>query len=201
MSTQVLVALISAGGAAVVALIGVSIKFRGHRARVNAAIDKRYDGLITALSKRLRAVELSHEKCEEQLAAMKQELRLLGGKTGLRQLTAMIVASSAGIIEDCNAPCTRLFQRRRDQLIGERIDALVPPGLLERHRRGFAAFSSRGSFSSQFRRLSTRALRSDGAEIPVEIDLSDSYQEPGGEWVLVAELRSLRESFHDDVSS
>src|SRR4029079_7468779 len=52
------------------------------------------------------------------------------------------------------------------------VDLIIPPSLREQHRRGMASYLATGDGPVLGRRLELHALRSDGAEFPVELAVS-----------------------------
>lgn len=86
---------------------------------------------------------------------------------------AMIMTNSKGIIEMVNAQATRVFGYEEFELIGERVEMLVP----ERLRRGHPEKRNSFTFSAPQQRpmgagRDLFARRKDGSEIPVEIGLN-----------------------------
>ena len=92
---------------------------------------------------------------------------------------AMLMVSTAGLIEMVNAEAVRLFGYEREEMVGQPIEILVP----ERFRKNHPGL--RGSFFADPKSRSMGvgrdlyALRKDGSEFPVEIGLNPI--EAGGE--------------------
>lgn len=85
---------------------------------------------------------------------------------------AIIIVDSDGRIAIANNEATVMFGYDRDQLIGQRIEMLLPAPLRDRHvnhRRGYLANPRLRPMGSG---LNLQARRADGSEIPVEISLS-----------------------------
>src|SRR5688500_8641756 len=85
---------------------------------------------------------------------------------------AIVIADRAGTIVMVNAQTESMFGYTREQLIGQRLDLLVPDQARvahETHRRMFAE-APRIRTMGQRRDLAGR--RKDGCEFPVEISLS-----------------------------
>src|SRR5688572_408938 len=92
---------------------------------------------------------------------------------------AIVIANRAGTIVMVNAQTESLFGYTREELIGQRLDILVPDharGAHEAHRRTYAE-SPRIRSMGQGRDLSGR--RKDGSEFPVEISLSFTETDQG----------------------
>jgi PAS domain S-box-containing protein len=85
---------------------------------------------------------------------------------------AMVIADGQGRIVLVNAETERLFGYRREELIGKRVDILVPErfrGEHPQHREGYTAHP-RNRLMGEGRDL--WGLRKDNTEFPVEISLS-----------------------------
>jgi len=99
--------------------------------------------------------------------------------------SGMIMTDAAGTIVLVNAEAERLFGYRRDELIGQSIDMLVPAAMRGSHA------AHRGGFveQPQTRRMGIGrdlyGIRKDGTQIPVEIGLSP-IRTPEGLLVLSA---------------
>jgi PAS domain S-box-containing protein len=85
--------------------------------------------------------------------------------------SAMIMTDQARKMVMVNTEAERLFGYRRDELLGQPIDMLVPSALRERHAQHCSNFA----LHPQARRIGTgrdlSGTRKDGSEIPVEIGL------------------------------
>src|SRR5688572_20410272 len=92
---------------------------------------------------------------------------------------AIVIANRAGTIVMVNAQTESLFGYTREELIGQRLDILVPDharGAHEAHRRTYAQ-APRIRPMGQGRDLAGR--RKDGSEFPVEISLSFTETDRG----------------------
>jgi PAS domain S-box-containing protein len=86
---------------------------------------------------------------------------------------AILGVDASGSIEMVNAQCQRLFGYRRDELIGQPVEILIPRGL-----RPVDA----GQIAAGFE---VAALHKDGGEIPVEVSLS-ALETDGGRLTMAA---------------
>src|SRR5688500_18465449 len=96
---------------------------------------------------------------------------------------AIVIADRDGTIVMVNAQTESLFGYARDELIGRRLDVLVPErarGSHEAHRRTYAE-SPRIRPMGQGRDLAGR--RKDGSEFPVEISLSFTETDRGAVYI------------------
>lgn len=92
---------------------------------------------------------------------------------------AMVMIDGGGTIVLLNRECERLFGHRREDLLGQPVEILVPPRFRAQHpaqRRGFFADPSARRMGAG-RELF--GLRADGSEFPVEIGLNPIGTEDG----------------------
>lgn len=85
---------------------------------------------------------------------------------------AMVIADAQGLIVLVNAQTERLFGYRRDELVGQPVEILVPErfrGSHPQHRQGYTAHPRTRSMGEG---LELHGLRKDATEFPVEISLS-----------------------------
>jgi protein-histidine pros-kinase len=136
---------------------------------------------ITARMQAEEALRLSEMR---MLAVLRDVTERDKGESRFRSLLeaapdAMVIVNDAGSIVLVNAQTERLFGYRRDELIGEGVDLLVPRrfrGSHSMHRDAyFAAPSPRGMGTG----LELFGLRKDGSEFPIEISLSPIHTEEG----------------------
>lgn len=122
------------------------------------------------------------ELAERQLAAGKKRYRDLLESAP----DAMVIVDHTGTIELLNAQAERLLGYRREELVGQPIELLVPERLRGRHEQNRTGFlgprSPRGDPMSRPMGPSGGELfarRQDGSEIPVEISLSPLHTDEG----------------------
>jgi sigma-B regulation protein RsbU (phosphoserine phosphatase) len=103
---------------------------------------------------------------------------------------AVVVADTQNRIVYLNASAERLLRWPRDRLIGQPVVTIIPEHLRARHLEGFARYLATGeSTLIGARPIRVPALRADGQEVEVELDLA-AHPLPTGE-VFVASLRDL----------
>jgi PAS domain S-box-containing protein len=78
-----------------------------------------------------------------------------------------------------NAAAEALFGYRREELVGEQVEILVPERVREGHRRQRERFTAEGLTRRMGVGLELIACRKDGIEFPVEIGLSRVQADEG----------------------
>lgn len=92
---------------------------------------------------------------------------------------AIVVVDSLGRIVLVNAQTERLFGYQRDELLGQRIEVLVPDSLKGKHRGHRAGFFAHPATRSMGAGLELHGRKKDGSEFPVEISLSPLHTSEG----------------------
>ncbi len=85
---------------------------------------------------------------------------------------AIIAVNQQGIILQANSQTETMFGYTRDELIGQRIEILVPNRFREQHRHHRDSFAEQPRARRMGAGLDLRGQRRDGSEFPVEISLS-----------------------------
>jgi len=102
---------------------------------------------------------------------------------------AMLIVDRSGTIRFANQHVTELFRHPREQLLGQRIEVLVP----ERFRRSHEIYRDKYAECGRARPMGSGpalvGLRADGSEFPVEISLSHVECEP--QHLVVAAIRDM----------
>jgi PAS domain S-box-containing protein len=92
---------------------------------------------------------------------------------------AMVIVDHSGEIVLINAQTERLFGYRREELVGERVEVLVPDCYREHHRSEREGYSKAPHPRAMEAGLELFGRRKDGSEFPVEISLSPLETEGG----------------------
>ena len=101
----------------------------------------------------------------------------------------ILVVDDGSRIRLANRQAEALFQYRRDELIGEPLDRLLPARFRERHVAAVDAYEERPANRSMGSGLTIYALRRDGTEFAADIALSPVVT-PGGPFV-IASVRDI----------
>lgn len=95
----------------------------------------------------------------------------------------ILTAHEQGDIVRVNPSAERLFGYDKDELIGKRIEVLVPKRFSEKHVNHRDRFYLHPHTRSMGAGIELYGLRKDGSEFPVEISLSP-YETPEGKYVI-----------------
>ena len=114
-------------------------------------------------------IDISARKhAERELAVREQRMR----ETLEAAPAGMMVVNRQGFIELVNTQAERLFDLRRDQLIGMSVDALVPDAVRPGHAANRERYHSNPSVRAMGHGRDLWAKRGDGTVFPVEIGLN-----------------------------
>ena len=85
---------------------------------------------------------------------------------------AIIVSNQSGEIVLVNHQTERLFGYKREQLLGKKVEVLLPERSRARHVQHRSRFFERPQFRPMGKGLELYGRRKDGSEVPIEISLS-----------------------------
>ena len=92
---------------------------------------------------------------------------------------SMVIVNAAGEIVLVNAQAERMFGYARHELLGQRVEMLVPPRYRQTHVGHRAAYARAAHARPMGAGLALYGVRKDGSEFPVEISLSPLETEEG----------------------
>ncbi len=91
----------------------------------------------------------------------------------------MLIIDSEGTVEFANIQAGRLFGAPRNDLVGRSVDDLLPAQLRQVHRAHRLRYKADPKVRPMGTNLLLRAVRDDGAEVPVEVSLSPLQTDEG----------------------
>jgi PAS domain S-box-containing protein len=109
---------------------------------------------------------------------------------------AMVIVNQDGEMLLVNAQAVNLFGWCRDELLGQKVDILVPERLRRKHPKRRNAFFVRPRARPMGAGLDLFGLRKDGTEFPVEISLSPLQATEGT--LVIAAIRDITERKHGE---
>jgi len=92
---------------------------------------------------------------------------------------AIVVTDADGIIREANPRSTALFGYTHEELIGKRVDELVPERLRGRHPSHRENYNAHPRERQMGAAMDLSGLRKDGTEVPVDIMLKPLETEDG----------------------
>jgi len=92
---------------------------------------------------------------------------------------AMAVVDHHGTIAQVNAPLEKLFGYRREDLLGQPIEVLVPERARHKHRGQRADYAARPHVRPMGVGMELAAVRKDGSEFPAEVSLAPLQTDEG----------------------
>ncbi len=104
---------------------------------------------------------------------------------------AMLIADESGTISDINTAAVRMLGYKKSQIVGQKIEVLVPKHIRQKHVHHRASFFQENHSRPMGSGLELTAVARDGKEIPVEVSLSPMQTSSGRN--VVASLRDISE--------
>lgn len=92
---------------------------------------------------------------------------------------ATVIVDEAGVIRMINQQTERLFGYTKEELLGKKVELLIPGDLRERHSRHRANYSDQPRVRMMGAGIELMALKKDGGLFPVAISLSPIRTEEG----------------------
>ena len=88
-------------------------------------------------------------------------------------IDGILLMDSKGMVVDWNPAAVRIFGWEREEVLGGKLaDYIIPERLREAHTRGIAWFLESGQGPVLGKRVELPALRKDGTEFPVELNIN-----------------------------
>jgi len=111
---------------------------------------------------------------------------------------AIVFADTTGAIRVWNAAAQRVFGFTRQDALGKNLDIIIPERFREAHWRGFERALAEGVTKYVGHSLPTRSLRSDGAQIYVELSFAIVLDASGVVLGASAHARDITERFEKE---
>jgi PAS domain S-box-containing protein len=92
---------------------------------------------------------------------------------------AMIIVEEGGLIQLVNAQAENVFGYKKEELIGQQVEVLIPERFRHEHDKNRSGFFASPNTRSMGAGLELLGLRKDGSEFPIEISLSPLEIEEG----------------------
>jgi len=155
----------------------------------HAAIAISNSKLIAAERAARAAVELELERRKRAEAALRKTEELLEAAPD-----AMVIVGQDGRIQLVNGQVEKLFGYRREELLGQAVELLVPERYRARHPSHRLAYAADPRARPMGAGLDLRAVRKDGTEFPAEISLAPMHDERG--MLVTAAIRDVTDRKH-----
>jgi PAS domain S-box-containing protein len=111
----------------------------------------------------------------------------------------LLVVDADGTISMANAQCERLFGYSRDELIGQKVEMLVPDAIRPQHPELRASFHRAPTKRAMGAKSELHARRKDGSLLPVDIGLSPLPGRDGAEIQVAVSVRDITERKQAEV--
>jgi PAS domain S-box-containing protein len=145
--------------------------------------------LAPAVARELRESEVRRSRAATQRALKDSETRFLGALDAAP--TAMLVVDPTGQIVLANAQAATVFDHPREELVGRRIETLIPDRFADIHQRHRDDFAQDPRTRRMGIGLDLAGRRRDGSEFPAEIGLSTFHV--GDELFVIVAVHDITE--------
>jgi len=143
--------------------------------------------LLNAIAERLGHI-IERKKAVEALQESENRFRTIIDSS----LDAIISIDQEGLVAIFNPTAEKIFGRKKEEMIGQPLDLLMPEEYRERHRQYVKGYFTRGKPRGAIgKTVELPALRSDGNVFP--IDLSLSVGKTSGQEFVLAIIRDITE--------
>lgn len=110
----------------------------------------------------------------------------------------VVFADKAGVIRVWNAAAERIFGFAASEALGANLNIIIPESLRDAHWRGYERALAMRTTKYTGRALPTRAIRSNGARIYVELSFAIIIGENGDVLGALAHARDITERFEKE---
>lgn len=111
---------------------------------------------------------------------------------------AVIFADSAGIIRIWNTAAERIFGFTKNDALGANLNIIIPERLRDAHWRGFERALAERTTKYAGQALPTKAVRSDGSQIYVELTFAIVIDAKGDVLGALAHARDITKRFEKE---
>lgn len=111
---------------------------------------------------------------------------------------AVIFADSAGMIRIWNAAAERIFGFMKNDALGANLNIIIPERLRDAHWRGFERALAERTTKYAGQALPTKAVRSDGSQIYVELTFAIVIDAKGDVLGALAHARDITKRFEKE---
>jgi PAS domain S-box-containing protein len=114
---------------------------------------------------------------------------------------AVIFADRAGLIQVWNAGAEAVFGYSSDEVLGRRLDVLIPERLRPAHWAGFDAAIETGHMKHGRESMTTRSIHRDGTDLYVDLSFALVKDDTGRVMGAVAVARDISSRFRAEKES
>jgi PAS domain S-box-containing protein len=130
------------------------------------------------------------KKAEQEIRQMEDRFRRLLESAP----DAMVIADAEGTIQLVNAQAERIFGYNKEEMLGQRVEMLIPSHLVVDHQGHRAHFAKDPKVHMMGHGMELQGRRKDGSEFPVEVVLSPLETEGG--LLVSAAVRDITDRKH-----
>jgi two-component system sensor histidine kinase/response regulator len=139
-----------------------------------------------------KLAELAIQEGQRQLRETEQYFRGVLEKAP----DGLMVVDADGTIQLVNVQCEKLFGYNRDELIGQKVEVLVPAAIRGHHPKLREGYHQAASTRAMGAKKELRAQRKDGSLFPVDIGLSPLPARDGVSTQVAVSVRDITERKH-----
>ena len=152
------------------AIKGLEQTLRDDRDQLAKSLEKQGEDLADTIQRGEQSRNLLRKSEEARARAIRSMRRLRDFLDAAPDAT--IIADATGVIVFASAQLERLFGYRPEEVVGAKMELLLPKRYRQRHRGHVAEFLREPHAREMGSGLELSAMRKDGSEFPVEVSLS-----------------------------